>query len=612
MELTDEQRPIVEAPVDARLLVTAGPGTGKTHTLIARLGWLVETAGLSPGHEILVLSFSRAAVREIRRRLGDATGGAAYAQALTFDSFATRLLSELVPGGAWLSQGYDERVRSATTLIAGGSSSVIAPADQTAAREVLGAYQHILVDEVQDLVGVRAELVKALLETCPGGFSLFGDPAQGIYSFLLDGADRATGSRVLYEWVERRFAADLERHMLTMAHRFETTAARRALWAGPGLNAPSPDYDDVLARLQDTCARLTCVGTIETAVDHIRRLDTRTAVLTRTNGEALLVSRTLHGLGVAHAYRRPATDRMIPAWIAILLNDVEHGRMGHSAFLERAHERLPEGSPSPDAAWRLLKRLDGPPYDSLDIAHVADAVRSGYVPDELVDEPQADVTVSTVHRAKGLEFDCVVVLEPNGLRDETDAVEIAEEARVLYVALTRPKRFLFRMARMNTWGIQQATVDERWIRRYQRGGTTNFEIRGDDTHAADPAGGHMLPRTDPVGLQCYLASCVRRGDPVTLRLLTPAELDEPYACYAVEHRDRLVGVTSERFAETMYRALKPYPSWRVKWPVRIEDIYVEGVDTVAGTGAAGRRCGLGSSGLWLRIRVAGLGKLRFE
>ena len=37
MDLTPEQEQIVAAPPEAHVLVTAGPGTGKTHTLVARL-----------------------------------------------------------------------------------------------------------------------------------------------------------------------------------------------------------------------------------------------------------------------------------------------------------------------------------------------------------------------------------------------------------------------------------------------------------------------------------------------------------------------------------------------------------------------------------------------
>ena len=64
------------------------------------------------------------------------------------------------------------------------------------------------------------------------------------------------------------------------------------------------------------------------------------------------------------------------------------------------------------------------------------------------DGGQSGVTLSTVHRAKGLEWAVVFVI---GLNDGTfpltrfgrDAVEIEEERRLFYVAMTRASRWLY-------------------------------------------------------------------------------------------------------------------------------------------------------------------------
>ena len=45
---TSEQLAVVSAPHSARLFVEAGPGTGKTDTLVARLKHLMEVGGLRP------------------------------------------------------------------------------------------------------------------------------------------------------------------------------------------------------------------------------------------------------------------------------------------------------------------------------------------------------------------------------------------------------------------------------------------------------------------------------------------------------------------------------------------------------------------------------------
>jgi superfamily I DNA/RNA helicase len=48
------------------------------------------------------------------------------------------------------------------------------------------------------------------------------------------------------------------------------------------------------------------------------------------------------------------------------------------------------------------------------------------------------IRFSTMHRAKGLEFDQVLVLTPDQFLGPLD--ETADERRLLYVAITRAKR----------------------------------------------------------------------------------------------------------------------------------------------------------------------------
>ena len=89
-ELTIDQQAIVDAPVDARLLVLAGAGTGKTQVLVERIRRLVDSDDIAPGRELLVLSFSRSVVRELKERIGVAGGRSRLVRPITFDSFATR------------------------------------------------------------------------------------------------------------------------------------------------------------------------------------------------------------------------------------------------------------------------------------------------------------------------------------------------------------------------------------------------------------------------------------------------------------------------------------------------------------------------------------------
>lgn len=89
--LTAEQQAVVDQPWDTRLLVTAGAGTGKTHTLVRRMDALVghiDPDEALEASELLVLSFSRAAVRELRDRIARHGEHARRVRVQTFDSWA--------------------------------------------------------------------------------------------------------------------------------------------------------------------------------------------------------------------------------------------------------------------------------------------------------------------------------------------------------------------------------------------------------------------------------------------------------------------------------------------------------------------------------------------
>jgi hypothetical protein len=608
--LTEEQRRIVEVPPAARLLVTAGPGTGKTHVLVARLAELIEVHRLRPGDEILVLSFSRAAVNEIRKRLAAADGDVGYARAYTFDSFAGRLLAEFAADQPLTGLNYDARVRAAMELIR----------RLPAARTLIDEFRHVCVDEVQDLVGDRAEFVKAILEALnpEAGFTLLGDPAQGIYNFQLpEGSEeRRIGSAALYTWLRQHFGRQLQDRSLTVNHRAQSDRAREAATkVGAQLSGPNPDYGAIKPVLKRIVLGLSTLGKLEHAVSCLRRPGETTAVLCPTNGQALVISRALHCAGSPHRLQRPATERVVPAWIADVFSGLEQQQIGRSAFLRRAEERLPVDGPSPSAAWAALKRLEGQPGQSLDLTHVAARIVAGRIPDELIDHPMDDLIVSTIHRAKGLEFERVVVVDSNGYEEDDSPVEIAEAVRLLYVALTRPRRELLHMAAPTVHGLQVCNRTDRWVRWYHRGRTrviSECELRGSDMHSFDPAGGFVACDSDPAETQAYIREAVHPGDEVRLTAVESDASGETQTYYVVRHQGRVVGVTSADFGSALYTTLKLYPSWTVHMPTEISDLYVEGVDTVAGSPAASRRAGLGVSGLWLRVRVGGLGQLHFS
>ena len=93
----------------------AGPGTGKTLTLTRRVLFLIEERGISPS-EILVLTFTRAAASELRKRIGDVLNNHEESpQISTLHAFALRQLVvnsgvvERIPSPVRVADDWEER-----------------------------------------------------------------------------------------------------------------------------------------------------------------------------------------------------------------------------------------------------------------------------------------------------------------------------------------------------------------------------------------------------------------------------------------------------------------------------------------------------------------------
>jgi hypothetical protein len=592
MSPTDEQLRVIERPADSRTLVIAPAGSGKTYTLVRRLDHLLGQ-GLSSG-EILMLSFSRAAVHELRNRTETANGG--FVSANTFDAWALMLLNRLYPGEDWRSLSFDERIREATGAVRDGHTV-----------EYNEAIRHVLLDEVQDLVGVRRDLVEALLESLDRGFTMVGDPAQAIYGFQSGG--HTTGPDV-FARVRTRYADDLVELSLTRDFRARSPRPEGLVRVGAALRSASVAAD-LPTLVRSEFLDVPEVGRLTDIAGGLQYLDGNCAILCGDNGQALEASGTLRKEGVAHRLQRRAGDTAAPRWLASVIGDGD-GNIDRETFAERTD--LADGAL--DTAWEAL--LSIAPTSSgrrLDRTRLRNALARGRLPRQVTAPAYDRVTISSMHRAKGLEWDRVYLIARRR-RDDEDAME---EARLLYMAMTRWRDDVYRLDEPTASGAtytKKVPGGDRWGRYKHRrwGARLGLAMEGEDVDREMPAGTAGFD-ADPVELQDYLATKVRTGDPVTLRRrVEPVGDDSPVPGYTIEHGGRPIGVVSPVFRQALRRYMygRKENDSRWTWPVTVTDCWIDDIETVAGSEAMGRRAGLGPHGVWLAPRLSGLTWFEYE
>jgi superfamily I DNA/RNA helicase len=255
-DLNKRQRQAVEHP-DGRLLIVAGPGTGKTRTLTMRIAHLIIRKDVSPDN-ILAVTFTRKAAREMQQRLRTTLEDTPKMPLVaTFHSLCFKILNDLKKEQTEFIVDEDERkvlIREAIkqtqnhgiavsqkpqkilNRIIAAKQQILSPEDLTEpdnittdARmlaEVYHSYQnllsiqglndyedlifkvvrlletdpkvcqkyrdrfqHIFVDEYQDLNHGQYRIIKALAprNTSNRNLCVIGDPDQAIYGFR--GAD---------------------------------------------------------------------------------------------------------------------------------------------------------------------------------------------------------------------------------------------------------------------------------------------------------------------------------------------------------------------------------------------------------------------------------------
>jgi ATP-dependent DNA helicase RecQ len=461
-----QSRIVADDREQTNVLVLAGPGSGKTRVLVHRIAYLVRIRREDP-RGILVLTYNRHAAVEIRKRLKDLIGNDAFGVTVsTCHALAMRLVGASFAGqvDAGTEPDFDKVVVEATSLLRGDGLS---KEEAEALRETLiEGYRWILVDEYQDIgpeeYGLIAAVAGRSIDDQEQRLSLFavGDDDQNIYAFA--------GASI--EFI-RRFEEDYNARPTYLVENYRSTAVIVA--AANAVIATATDrmkvgHDIVINRARakapqggdlselDPVAqgRVQFLGAsfetqATTAVDELVRLSrllpdwswSRAAIIARewrlleqvqSYCLALDIPVQLAGETIPPFWRL----REVKAFLAFI-------RAETTSMLTTAQMRaFIEGQPKnrwwallTDAIADLSLELDGQaaPVSEL-VEMLAEWARDAR-------QEQRGLMLLTAHRAKGLEFDDVIILD--GGWDRSSRGEDRDASRRLfYVAMTRARRSL--------------------------------------------------------------------------------------------------------------------------------------------------------------------------
>ena len=325
-------------------------------------------------------------------------------------------------------------------------------AEPRALAHVQQQYRFFTVDEYQDI----SPLQHALLDTWLGNHSdlcVVGDPNQTIYSFtgatsefLQNFGSRYPDANVIQ--LTRNYRSTQQ--IVSFANRLTTESTIVEPLRSEGEIGLAPRMLS-FATVADECAAL--ANTIRTKLDQgVKPSDI--AVLYRVNGQSEAIEHALTQAGIDYQVRggerffnRPEIQTAIRAVRAEAVSPSEKPLYQVVSDICRSlgwQTQQPTEKGSAREKWESLNSFLAITDELAEGATVSDFAKELDERQRSQHEPvKAAVTLSTMHAAKGLEWDLVFVV---GLTEgylpityaNTDS-EIREEQRLLYVALTRAR-----------------------------------------------------------------------------------------------------------------------------------------------------------------------------
>lgn len=423
-QLSKRQSEIINDKETRCIVVAAGPGSGKTRVLVHKLASLLLLEDVK--HEqLLMLTFSRAAATEFKQRLMTLIGNAAhFVEIKTFHSYCFDLIGRI------------GNLEDANNVVAQAAEMI----NQGEVEPNKIGKTVLVIDEAQDMSADDFALVMALARNNEDmRIIAVGDDDQNIYEFR--GSNSQYMLRLMKE-TDGRFIEMTEnyrssQHIVKSSNMFAAHIQNR-LKVTPIVSMSS---DEGMVCVTHHKSEIM----FEPLVNDIISTHGQgsACVLTQTNEEAAII--------VALLRKRGFSSKLIQS-----MDGIRFWNIAEMRFLLKYIDKRRNSPLITDELWekakqetrRVYARSNSMPYVERCTELFEQSNKTKYINDfkEYIFESSiedfstfdsTDVVVSTIHKAKGREFDDVYMLISNKYSHDNTLM------RRLYVGMTRARQRLF-------------------------------------------------------------------------------------------------------------------------------------------------------------------------
>ena len=431
LEMSEEQKEIINDKQSKAMMILAGPGSGKTKVLVHKIASLILTEDIKP-EQFMMLTFSRTAAGEFRSRLNKLIGVLSYdIEINTFHAYALKLIARVVKEN-------DDVL----------TQSIVEATKQINSGDIHLPYKRVLVlDEFQDINEHSFELVKAIYNASNQEMRIIavGDDDQCINGFA--------GANVEYiNKFEKEFGEDDEGKNLYKQHELLTNfrSTQNIVQYSNAFIEKIPhrfkqaklhahSNEDGIVTVE-TC---TSKNLISPAVEKVQGYEEKQdiAILAFRNNEVMQLYSQLDALGISAKYILERENFYLRNLSEIVAFDKHiNSLLKYDTFYTEEHfeealkavEQKFKGSKNLPLLQKIIDRflLESDVYYVSQWLAYLDEIKL-----EDFENYTKTVTVSTIHKSKGMEFDKVILLVNETPKND-------EERRLYYVGMTRAKNEL--------------------------------------------------------------------------------------------------------------------------------------------------------------------------